>query len=85
MTRDAAQRAAHSRNSQLKLATDRWFPRRVCAGVDGWALVKVGGLPASLSGAMKTTTEAKPRPPMADDPRPAHWQNVGGPWVPWGL
>ena len=34
---------------------------------------------------MKTTTDAKPRPPMADDPRPAHWRNTGGPWAPWGL
>lgn len=84
MTREAAQREAHRRNAELKLATHRWFARSTGAGADGWALVKVAGLPAALTGA-KTTTEAKPRPPMADDPRPAHWQNVGGPWVPWGL
>jgi len=38
-----------------------------------------------LDAALKTTTEANPRPPMADDPRPAHWRNTGGPWAPWGL
>ncbi len=82
MTRETAQREAHRRNSALKRpATHRWFVRM--AGADGWTLVKVGGLPAGMSGALKTTTEARPRPPMADDPRPAHWQNVGGPWVPW--
>ena len=29
-------------------------------------------------GPLTTTTEAKPRPPMADDPRPSFERNVGG-------
>ncbi len=30
---------------------------------------------------LKTATEAKPKPPQPDDPRPAYWQNTGGPWI----
>jgi hypothetical protein len=83
MTREAAQREAHRRNSiHTRPATHRWFVCR--AGAEGWALVKVAGLPAAGAGAWTTTTEARPRPSFAADPRPAHWQNVGGPWVPWG-
>jgi len=29
----------------------------------------------------RTMTEAKPKPPMADDPRPAAWVNIGGPYA----
>ena len=87
MTREAAQREAQRRNAETKPASgQRWFVRAVGAG--GWALVKVAGLPADLLGPLKTTTEAKPRPPMADDPRPAYWRDVGSPWTaggPWGL
>lgn len=79
MTREAAQREAHRRNtSPTRAATHRWFVR--AAGADGWTLAKVVGLSAGLGGPLKTTTEAKPRPPVPDDPRAAHWQNVGGPW-----
>jgi hypothetical protein len=76
MTREAAQREAHRRNAQLRSATHRWFARG--AGPHGWTLVKVTGLPVGSFGPLKTTTEAKPRPPMADDPRPSFERNVGG-------
>lgn len=79
MTREAAQREAQRRNRELpSAATHRWFVRGRDA--EGWTLVKVAGLPHDALGPLKTTAEAKPRPPMADDPRPAQWQNVGGPW-----
>ena len=87
MTREAAQREAQRRNAETKPASgQRWFVRAVGAG--DWALVKVAGLPADVLGPLKTTTEAKPRPPMADDPRPAYWRDVGSPWTAggaWGL
>ncbi len=76
MNREAAQREAHRRNAQLTVATHRWFARG--GGKDGWTLVKVAGLPAGVPGPLTTTTEAKPRPPMADDPRPSFERNVGG-------
>ena len=28
-----------------------------------------------------TKTEAKPKPPQPDDPRPAMWRDVGGPYA----
>jgi len=77
MTRQAAQREAQRRNAQLKSASrHRWFVRAADGG--GSMLVKVVGLPASVLGPLITTTEAKPRPPMADDPRPSFERNVGG-------
>ncbi len=77
MTRQAAQREAQRRNAQLGSASrQRWFVR--AADGSGSMLVKVGGLPASVLGPPITTTEAKPRPPMADDPRPSFERNVGG-------
>ena len=86
MTREAAQREAQRRNAEAMPASgQRWFVRAVGSG--NWAPVKVAGLPTDVLGPLKTTTEAKPLSPMADDPRPAHFQNVGGPWVPlpWAL
>lgn len=77
MTRQAAQREAQRRNAQLNSASRHcWFVQPVDGS--GWTLVKVSGLPASVLGALTTTTEAKPRPPIADDPRPSFEQNVGG-------
>ena len=42
-----------------------------------WDVAKVG-LPGR--GPIVNVQEAKPRPPHPDDPRPAHWRNVGGPY-----
>ncbi|MEA2143150.1 MAG: hypothetical protein QOI64_1580 [Solirubrobacteraceae bacterium] len=79
MQRAAADREAQRRNARLGPAgRRRWFVR--AAGTDDWTLVLVAGLPANVLGPLKTTTEAKPRPPMADDPRPSFERNVGGGW-----
>ncbi len=77
MTRQDAEREAQRRNAQLGGAgRQRWFVRR--GGPGEWTLVKVAGLPGAVPGPLKTTTEAKPRPPLADDPRPSFERNVGG-------
>lgn len=77
MTRDEAHAEAARLNREMDRAqTAHWFARE---GDDGWRVVKLGGVPNSRK-ADHTTTEAKPRPPMADDPRPALWRNVGGPY-----
>jgi hypothetical protein len=57
-------------------ATHSWLPRELGAGQ--WAVVKVG---AAGSRPLGTHQEAKPRPPQADDPRPAMWRDVGGPYL----
>jgi hypothetical protein len=56
-------------------ATNSWLPRELTPG--NWVVVKVG-VPGQRP--LGTLTEAKPRPPQADDVRPAMWRNVGGPY-----
>jgi hypothetical protein len=56
-------------------ATHSWLPSEISPG--RWALVKVGVPSQSAMGSMQ---EARPRPPQADDPRPALWRDVGGPY-----
>lgn len=57
----------------------KWLPRQSDDGE--WSVVKVQ-LPEGLRrDPMKATVEAKPEPPDADDPRPAMWRDVGGPWT----
>jgi hypothetical protein len=57
-------------------ATHSWLARELAPGE--WAVVKVG-VPGQRP--FGTLTEAKPRPPQADDPRPAMWRDVGGPYI----
>ena len=56
-------------------ATHSWLPRELAPGE--WAIVKVG---VPRAAPLATAQESKPRPPMADDPRPALWRDVGGPY-----
>jgi hypothetical protein len=56
-------------------ATHSWLPRELAPGQ--WAVVRVG-LPTQRP--LGSLTEAKPRPAPADDPRPALWRDVGGPY-----
>ena len=58
-------------------AANQWFARGT---EDGWTVVKVP-LPQGLRRQSLTPTiESKPKPPQADDPRPAHQRNVPGAW-----
>jgi len=56
-------------------ATHSWLPRELADG--DWTVVKVA-VPSARP--LATAQEAKPRPPQADDPRPALWRDVGGPY-----
>ncbi len=60
-------------------ATHRWMARADDAG--DWSVVKVGIPPTGRVDPLKATTESKPRPPQADDPRSAYDRNVGGPYM----
>lgn len=64
LARDHADRASHS-----------WLPRELAPGE--WSVVKLGVPTLRPVG---TRQEARPKPPTADDPRPALWRNVGGPY-----
>ena len=57
-------------------ATHSWLPRELAPGE--WAVVRLG---VPRTAALGTTQESKPRPPQADDPRPAMWRDVGGPYI----
>jgi hypothetical protein len=49
---------------------------------EGNELVVNVKLPPGMSlDPVKATTEAKPKPPQADDPRPSFHRNVGGPYA----
>lgn len=50
-------------------ATHRWMARADDGGV--WSVVKVGMPPGTRVDPLSETTEAKPKPPVRDDPRSA--------------
>ena len=56
-------------------ATHSWIPRE---GADGRWTVAKRAIPSQRP--RGTLQESKPRPPQADDPRPALWRDVGGPY-----
>lgn len=56
--------------------THRWVSRD--GGGGEWSVVRIGLPPAAPPAG--TETRADERPPTADDPRPASWQNVP-PWA----
>ena len=57
-------------------ATHSWLPRVLDEGE--WSVVKVS-VPGKQP--LVTAQESRPRPPQADDPRPALWRGVGGPYA----
>ena len=68
MTREEAEAGAARLNAEHpERAAYRWMARRAAGG---WEVARVK-LPKGLDvRPLKPTTEARPRPPMADDPRP---------------
>ena len=79
LTRDQAlERAAELNREHPDRVRFRWLARE---GADGWEVARIV-LPSGVRlDPLGTVSEARPRPPQADDPRPAFWRNVGGPWA----
>lgn len=76
MTRDEAQAECRRLAAEHPdRATHSWLAREDADG--DWTVVKIGAVGARPLG---TRQESKPRPPQADDPRPAMWRDVGGPY-----
>ena len=79
MTRaEAEERAATLNKEHPDRATNRWLARE---SGDEWQVARI-----ALPGGMRIdpigeATEARPRPPQADDPRPAAHRNIGGPYA----
>jgi hypothetical protein len=80
MTRDeAVAQCAQFAAEHEDRATHKWIPRETADG--GWEVAKIK-VPAGLRlGSLKETVETKPKPPEPDDPRPAYWRNIGGPYA----
>ena len=68
MTREEAQRESERLSREhADRETHHWFPREGAGGV--WSVVKVAQAPNRRVDPLTATTEAKPKPPQADDPR----------------
>jgi hypothetical protein len=80
MTRaEAVQERDRLQREHPDRATHSWMARSDDAG--DWSVVKVGLPPGGRIDPVKATTEARPKPPQADDPRSAYDRNVGGPYI----
>ena len=79
MTRnEAEQRAAQLNAEHPERARYRWLVR---ASSEAFDVARVALPPGVRIDPVKETTEARPRPPQADDPRPAFFRDVGGPYA----
>jgi hypothetical protein len=79
MTRaDAESRAAELNREHPERSRYRWMPHGTG---DAWEVVRVA-LPGAIRlDPVTATVESRPQPEPREDPRPAHFRNVGGPWV----
>jgi hypothetical protein len=74
MTReDAVARAERLNAEHPDRETHTWIPRKSPAGE--WEIAKLR-MPGLRRDPLKATTEAKPKPQQADDPRPPIFQNI---------
>ena len=74
MTREEAEaRCAELNAAREEGDPGHWLTRE---GEDGWEVVRVNVPGLAERGPLKETTEARPRPPTADDPRPSSIQQV---------
>jgi hypothetical protein len=79
MTRDeATQRATALNGEHPEREHFRWMAREA----DGtWQVVRVA-IPGGVRiDPLNASVESRPRPEPAEDPRPLHDKNVGGPWA----
>jgi len=73
---EATAEAARLTREHPNRATRSWLAREATPGE--WTVVRIG---RPSRGPTVDTQESKPRPPQADDPRPAFWRDVGGPYA----
>ncbi|HEX2410304.1 MAG TPA: hypothetical protein VHJ39_03960 [Solirubrobacteraceae bacterium] len=79
MTREQAEaRAAELNREHPDRHAARWIAR---AAGDGWEVARVSLPGGARIDPLTATTEAKPRPQPAEDPRSALGRNVGGPYA----
>jgi hypothetical protein len=69
----AEKRAEELRREHPDRLTHTWMARGTSDGE--WEVVKVR-IPGMRTGPLKSTSEAKPKPPMPEDPRPAPFRDA---------
>jgi hypothetical protein len=72
----AKELCAHFGATHADRETHQWMPRRTD---NGWQVIKIALKPPEDK--LTSETHAAEKPDQADDPRPAYWRNVGGPWA----
>ncbi len=78
MTREQAEEHAAQLNAEHPdRANNRWIVNET---EGGWTVARVALPPGLRVDPVKETTESRPRPPQAPDPRSAFIRNVGGPY-----
>ena len=78
MTREEAElRAAQLNAEHPDRATSRWIVKQA---EGGWDVARIALPPGMRLDPIKETTEARPDPPQAPDPRTPFERNVGGHW-----
>jgi hypothetical protein len=79
MTRAEAEDRAKTLNAEHPdRASYRWMARDAQAGSQVVRMAIPGGVRLDP---LKNAVESRPQPSPAEDPRPAHFRNTGGPWV----
>ena len=79
MTREEAEQHAAQLNAEHPdRAGNRWIVKE---GDGEWQVARVELPPGMRIDPVKETTEARPKPELAPDPRSAFIRNVGGPYA----
>jgi hypothetical protein len=79
MTRaEAEDRAARHNAEHPERTRYRWMAR---ADGDDWQVARIAFPGGVKLDPLHAAVESRPQPAPAEDPRPAHFRNTGGPWV----
>ena len=73
MTRDEAERRAAQLNAATTDPSGTWTAQRIGSE---WHVVKIAGAAVHTNAPLKATTEQRPKPDYAPDPRPLNEQNA---------
>lgn len=73
MTREEAAARSEALNRE-ETGERRWLPRLIAP--DEWEVVAISGTGFRPAGPLKESSEARPRPSDAPDPRPSIFRNI---------
>ena len=73
MTHEQAERRAAELNADRSDVTGHWMAQRIDSD---WRVVKIAGAVAGARDGLTASTQQRPKPDYAPDPRPLNEQNV---------